>query len=149
MPARKFLSEKDEQKLISAISKAEESTTGEIRLHIEFRCKKDPLERAQAVFHELEMDQTDVRNGVILYVATDDKKVAIYGDEGISSQVPDDFWQEEVDKLIAEFKQENFEQGLELVIADIGEKLRQFYPGDGTDPNELDNEISFGDNRDE
>ncbi|MEX0646358.1 MAG: TPM domain-containing protein [Balneolaceae bacterium] len=149
MPARKFLSEEDEQKLIKAISAAEESTTGEIRLHIEFKCKKDPLDRARSIFHELEMDKTDARNGVILYVATDDKKVAVYGDEGISSQVEDDFWQEEIDKLIAEFKSENFEQGLELVIADIGKKLKQFFPGEGSDPNELDNEISFGDNRNE
>lgn len=149
MPARKFLSEEDEQKLINAISVAEESTTGEIRLHIEFKCKKDPLDRARAIFHKLEMDKTNARNGVILYIATDDKKVAVYGDEGISSQVADDFWQEEIDKLIAEFKNENFEQGLELVIADIGGKLKQFFPGEGSDPNELDDEISFGDNRDE
>lgn len=147
MPARKFLSEEDEQKLIKAIAGAEEATTGEIRVHIEFKCKKDPLKRARSLFHELEMDQTELRNGVILYIATDDKKVAVFGDEGISSQVPDDFWQDEINKLISEFKNENFEQGLELVIADIGEKLKQFFPGDSGNLNELDNEISFGDNR--
>lgn len=147
MPAREFLTEEEEKRIIKAISDAEKFTTGEIRVHIEFKCKKDPLERARKIFHELEMDQTEARNGVVLYIATKDRKVAVFGDEGISSQVEDDFWQDEVNKLIAEFKQENFEKGIESVVGDIGEKLKRFYPSDGTDPNELDNEITFKDNR--
>lgn len=149
MPAREFLTEEDEQQIIKAINDAEEFTTGEIRVHIEFKCKKDPLERAKAIFGELEMHKTDARNGVILYIASEDRKGAIFGDEGISQQVEDDFWQDEIDKLIREFKQGNFEEGIEAVIGDIGEKLKQFYPSDGTDPNELDNEITFEDNRED
>ncbi len=149
MPARDFLSEEDEQRIIKAISDAEEFTTGEIRVHIEHKCKKDPLERAQAVFHELEMNQTEARNGVILYIATDDRKVAVYGDEGISKQVEDNFWQNEIDHLISEFKSGNFEGGIASVVGDIGEKLKRFFPSDGTDPNELGNEISFEDNKDD
>lgn len=149
MPAREFLTEEEEQRIVKSITDAEEFTTGEIRVHIEFKCKKDPLERATEVFQELDMHETDARNGVILYIATKDRKVAIFGDEGISSQVEDDFWQDEIDKLIAEFKQGNFEQGIESVVGDIGEKLKRFYPSDGTDPNELDNEITFEDNRDD
>lgn len=149
MPARTFLSEEDEQKIVQAIADAEEFTTGEIRVHIEAKCKIDPLERAKSIFGELEMHQTEARNGVILYIATKDRKVAIFGDEGISRQVEDDFWQDEIDKLISEFKQGNFEQGIESVVGDIGEKLKRFFPSDGADPNELDNEITFEDNRDD
>ena len=149
MPAREFLTEEEEQRIVNAIKDAEEFTTGEIRVHIEFKCKKDPLERAKAIFHELEMDQTEARNGVILYIATKDRKVAIFGDEGISSQVEEDFWEDEIDTLIGEFKQQNFERGIQSVVRDIGEKLKRFFPSDGTDPNELDNEITFEDNRDD
>lgn len=149
MPAREFLSEEDEKKIIQAITDTEEFTTGEIRVHIEAKCKKDPVDRAKSIFGELEMHKTDARNGVILYIATDDRKVAVFGDEGISRQVEENFWQDEIDKLIAEFKQGNFEQGIESVVGDIGEKLKRFYPSDGTDPNELDNEITFEDNRDD
>lgn len=149
MPAREFLSEEDEQKIVQSIADAEEFTTGEIRVHIEAKCKKDPVDRAKTIFGELKMHETEARNGVILYIATDDKKVAIFGDEGISQQVEKNFWQDEIDKLIGEFKQGNFEQGIESVIGDIGEKLKRFYPSDGTDPNELDNEITFEDNRDD
>ncbi len=147
MPAREFLSEEDEHLIVEAIDRAEKNTTGEIRVHIEFKCKKDPLERARVLFHELEMDQTEARNGVILYIATDDKKVAIYGDEGISRQVEDSFWQDEIDSLITQFKKENFEQGIEMVVGDIGEKLKEYFPSVGDDPNELGNEISYRNNR--
>lgn len=149
MPAREFLSEQDEQKIVQAIADAEEFTTGEIRVHIEAKCKKDPVDRAKAIFAELDMHQTKARNGVILYIATKDRKVAIFGDEGISQQVEKNFWQDEIDKLIGEFKKGNFEQGIESVVGDIGEKLKQYFPSDGADPNELDNEITFKDNRDD
>jgi uncharacterized membrane protein len=147
MPAREFLSEEDEKLLVDAIERAEIDTTGEIRVHIEFKCKKDPLERAKELFHELEMDQTEARNGVILYIATDDKKVAIFGDEGFSKKVNDHFWQDEIDSLISEFKKGNFEAGIERVVGDIGEKLKIYFPSDGNDPDELGNEISFKNNR--
>jgi uncharacterized membrane protein len=147
MPARKFLSEEDEKQIVQAIEIAEKNTTGEIRVHLEFKCKKDPLERAKVLFHELGMDQTEARNGVILYIATDDKKVAVFGDEGISKLVDDHFWQDEIDSLISEFKRGNFEQGIEQVVGDIGEKLKIHFPSTGDDPDELGNEISFKDNR--
>ncbi|MCG2587918.1 TPM domain-containing protein [Rhodohalobacter sulfatireducens] len=149
MPAREFLSEQDEEKIVQAIAEAEEFTTGEIRIHIEAKCKKDPVERAKTIFGQLEMHETEARNGVILYIATKDRKVAIFGDEGISQQVENNFWQDEIDKLIGEFKQGNFEKGIESVVGDIGKKLKQFFPSDGADPNELDNEITFEDNRDD
>jgi len=147
MPAREFLSEEDEKLIVDAIERAEQDTTGEIRVHIEFKCKKDPLERAKVLFHELEMDQTEARNGVILYIATEDKKVAIFGDEGLSKKVDDHFWQDEIDSLISEFKKGNFEAGIEHVVGDIGEKLKIHFPSDGSDPDELGNEISFKNNR--
>ena len=149
MPAREFLTKEEEERIIEAISRAEENTTGEIRVHIEFKCKKDPLKRAQKLFQLLKMTDTKERNGVILYIATDDRKVAIYGDVEISKQVDDDFWQDEIDKLIQEFKGNNFAAGIEMVVRDIGEKLARFFPGEGSDPNELSDEVTFKDNREE
>jgi uncharacterized membrane protein len=147
MPKREFLTEDEEKRIVDAIASAENRTTGEIRVHIEFKCRKDPLARAKKVFHMLEMNQTDARNGVILYIATDDRKVAVYGDVAISEKVEYNFWQDEIDTLISEFKENRFAEGIEKVVGDIGEKLREFFPGEGTDPNELSDEITFEDNR--
>ena len=147
MPRREFLTEDEEKRIVDAIASAENRTTGEIRVHIEFKCRKDPLERAKKVFHLLEMDQTKARNGVILYIATDDRKVAIYGDVAISEKVENNFWQDEIDTLTSKFKENLFAEGIEIVVGDIGEKLREFFPGRGKDSNELSDEITFKDNR--
>ena len=48
MAARDFLSEKDKADILVAISDAEAQTSGEIRLHVESRCKGDVLDRAAA-----------------------------------------------------------------------------------------------------
>ena len=47
--------------------------------------------RAVAVFHELKMDATAKRNGVLIYVAVQDKSFVIYGDH-INELVANDFW---------------------------------------------------------
>ncbi len=86
MPARKFLTEEQEERIIDAITRAEADTTGEIRVHIEFDCKGDPLKRAAKLFHRLKMDRTRRRNGVLLYIASKARKVAVYGDSGITAR---------------------------------------------------------------
>ena len=87
MAARDFLSEKDKADILAAISDAESQTSGEIRLHVESRCKADVLDRAAAVFATLGMHKTELRNGVLFYLATTDRQFAILGDGGINAAV--------------------------------------------------------------
>ena len=76
----------------TSIAEAEMMTSGEIRLFIDDHCKSaDPLEKAARVFTELIMEQTDLRNGVLIYLSVDDRKFAIIGDKGIHEKVTDDF----------------------------------------------------------
>ena len=70
-----------------SIGEAEMNTSGEIRVHIEKRCKEDVLDRASHVFSLLEMQKTELRNGVLFYLATEDKQFAILGDVGINKAV--------------------------------------------------------------
>ena len=88
MAARDFLSEKDKADILVAISDAEAQTSGEIRLHVESRCKGDVLDRAATVFETLAMHKTELRNGVLFYLATQDRQFAILGDGGINAAVP-------------------------------------------------------------
>lgn len=92
----------------------------------------------------LEMDKTELRNGILIYVAVESKKIAIIGDEGINNLVPKNFWDEELAMLISYFKASNFTKGLELTILKIGEKLKEFFPYQKDDSNELSDEISKG-----
>lgn len=139
-----FLSESDEQEVINAIQKAELNTSGEIRIHIEGKATKDAYERALDVFNELKMHQTEQRNGVLIYVAIEDKKFAICGDEGINNLVADDFWDCTRDSIVEHFKKGNFKDGIVAGILNAGVQLKQFFPWQTDDENELSNEISKG-----
>ena len=139
-----LLSTEEEQRLIAAIQNAEKNTSGEIRIHIERRVDKEPMDRALEVFHELGMHATQLRNGVLFYLAVESRKLAILGDEGIDAKVPDDFWQSEIDLMTGYFKQNDFARGLELAIAEVGKKLKAFFPYQSDDTNELTDEISKG-----
>lgn len=137
-----FLSKAEEQEIVLAIVEAEKNTSGEIRVHIEEHTEKLPLERAQEVFFELKMDETQDRNGVLFYVCVSDKKFAIIGDKGINEAVESDFWDCTKDTVIANFKEGNFKKGLVEGILRAGERLKKYFPYQSDDTNELSNEIS-------
>ncbi|MBU94539.1 MAG: hypothetical protein CL669_03000 [Balneola sp.] len=140
-----FLSSDDELAIVQAIQEAEKKTSGEIRVHIEKKCpKKDPIKRAISLFQKLSMHKTDLRNGVIVYVATEDHLLAIWGDEGIHAKVGQEFWESTLVTLQEDFKTNQIKNGLTKALLDIGEKLQQYFPYQKDDKNELDDSISYG-----
>ncbi|MBD1263072.1 TPM domain-containing protein [Maribacter polysiphoniae] len=138
----KFLTAEEEQEIVQAIVDAEKNTSGEIRVHLEPHTKKDLLDRAKEVFHSLKMDNTKEENGVLIYVAVNDKKFAIYGDRGIDKVVPEDFWDTTRDTIASHFKDGRFKQGLIEGILNAGKELERHFPWQHGDVNELSNEIS-------
>ncbi len=139
-----FLTQAQEQEIIEAIRLAEENTSGEIRVHLEKTSDKEPLDRAKEVFYFLKMDETDQQNGVLFYVAVDDKKFSILGDKGIDAAVPNNFWNSIRDAVINQFKSGNYTQGLKEGILETGLKLKQYFPYQSNDKNELPDSISLG-----
>ena len=134
-----------EQTLVAqAISAAEKNTSGELRVHMEKVCTKDPVQRAIAVFEKLGMHQTAARNGVLIYVATESAQLAIIGDKGINELVPENFWDSTRDLMITHFKTGQITEGLCAAIAEAGKQLAKYFPYEDNDQNELSNEISFG-----
>ena len=142
--AKQFFSEEEQQKIISAIQNAEQQTSGEIRVHVEPDCKGDPYHRAKEIFEKLGMHATELKNGVLFYVAYKDKKFAILGDKGIHEKVTQHFWDEVRELMKVEFKNGKYCDGLCLGIRKAGEKLQANFPYQNNDTNELSNEISFG-----
>lgn len=141
----KFLSPRDEEEVIAAIRQAEKSTSGEIRVHIErSHGQQDIFERAMEVFHLLKMDNTKQANGVLIYVAVEDRDFVIYGDRGINEVVPADFWESTKDAIVAQFKAGNYKQGLIDGILKAGDQLKAHFPWSETTVNELPNNISRG-----
>ena len=124
-----FLSAEEEQEIVNAILEAERNTSGEIRVHIEGNAKIDHFSRAQQVFHFLKMDNTKDENGVLLYVAVNDKKFVIYGDRGIDRAVPKGFWETTKDHISAHFKKGKFKEGIVGVVLMAGKELEAIFLG--------------------
>lgn len=141
--SKHLISQEKANAIAAAIKKAEKNTSGEIRVHIEAHCKKDSVQRAIEVFHQLEMQKTALRNGVLIYVAILDKTFAIIGDEGINNKVPADFWETTKEAMVEHFKREKIVEGIIEGITLAGEKLKAFFPYQRNDQNELSDEVSF------
>lgn len=142
--AKELFTEEQIKYIEQAIGEAELNTSGEIRVHIEKRCKEDVLDRASHVFSLLEIQKTELRNGVLFYLATEDKQFAILGDVGINAVVPKGFWDEIRDLMVDYFKKGQFTEGLSEGIKKSGEQLKSHFPYQSDDVDELPNEVSFG-----
>ena len=139
-----FLTTEQEQAIIKAIQNAEKNTSGEIRVHIEQNTEKPPVERALEVFYMLKMNETELKNGVLFYVAVKSKKFALIGDEGIHNKVPENFWDTSKELVLSHFSKESYTEGLVLGITEVGKKLKAYFPHQKNDINELPDEISKG-----
>ena len=142
--ASNFFSAEQKTKIVDAVKQAELNTSGEIRVHLENNCKEDVLDHAAFIFDKLEMHKTELRNGVLFYLAAKDHKFAILGDSGINEKVPDHFWEDIKELMSGEFKQGRFTEGLSKGIIMAGEQLKTHFPFQSDDVNELSDDISIG-----
>jgi len=138
------LSKEEEQAVVEAIKSAEKNTSGEIRVHIDPSSEQHPMERSKEVFLDLKMNETEAKNGVLLYLAVKEHQFAVLGDSGIDKVVSDDFWDTTKELVISEFRKGDFAKGLQLGIAEAGKRLKEFFPYQSDDINELSDEISKG-----
>lgn len=142
--AKDLFSEEQIQNVVNSIKKAEKNTSGEIRVHIDLHCKEEVLDHAAFIFEKLNMHQTELRNGVLFYLATEDHKFAILGDAGINQKVPKNFWDEIKEETLEYFKRKEYTKGLCHGIEKAGNQLKAHFPHTTKDNNELSDDISFG-----
>lgn len=141
--AGKFFSEKEQGFLLKAIAEAEMNTSGEIRLHLENFCSGNEIEAAWKIFARLEMHKTKERNGILIYIATMSRKIAIVGDEGIHQKLGTEFWDKLVKDLISHFRNNKRAEALAESIIECGKQLGHYFPRQKDDKNELSDAISF------
>ena len=143
---KNFFTAEEQQLIIDAIHNAERMTSGEVRVFVESKCSyMDAIDRAAELFFQLEMQKTDDRNAVLVYVAMKDRQLAVFGDAGIHEKVGNEYWNNEVHKMITNFNRENYAAGISEVVKDIGEALTKNFPfNNDTDKNELPDDIVFG-----
>lgn len=139
-----FLSDEEKNAVVSAIRNVELYTSGEIRVHIDNRCDGDPYDRAVNVFYHLNMDKTLFRNGVLIYIATQDRKFSIIGDEAIQGKIDKNFWSTIIAQLIKDFKNNSYKDGIVTSIDTIGNVLKKYFPAiDNLNSNSIPDDISY------
>jgi uncharacterized membrane protein len=144
MIAASFFSPGEKNQIREAIRDAELNTSGEIRVHIDNHCREDVMDRAAWWFGKLNMQKTAQRNGVLFYLAVKERKFAILGDAGINNVTPDNFWDHIKEGMLSAFVEGHFAEGLSQGIRMAGEALKEHFPHQSDDVNELPDEISFG-----
>jgi uncharacterized membrane protein len=142
-PLRRLLSEQEETRVLQAIGAAEAKTSGEIRVHVERRSGGDPMAAAKSWFGRMGMERTEQRNGILFYVAVDERAFAIVGDAGIHAKVGDAFWQALSRAMGEAFAKGEPAEGLALAIEEVGSRLAEHFPRRADDRNELSDEISY------
>ena len=142
-----IFNEQEQQLIREAVESAERFTSGEIRICVEKTCNEPVLDRAANYFKKLGMDKTAKRNGVLIYVATQDHQFGIIGDAGINQVVPHDFWDSTKEAMLGHFKNQDLVGGIITGVKLAGEQLQTFFPYHDSDVNELPNDISFMDGK--
>ncbi|MCR8560950.1 TPM domain-containing protein [Mucilaginibacter sp. BJC16-A38] len=137
--------DEEQQRIRMAIENAEKNTSGQIRVCIEKTCSEDVLDRAAKYFHQLDMHKTRQRNGVLIYLATVDRKFAIIGDAGINKVVPDNFWDDTKEDMLNHFKYGNLVDGIVTGLEIAGDNLKKFFPHQADGSNEISDDIAFMD----
>lgn len=144
MKAPDLFSDDDRRLIHAAIHDAEMLTSGEIRVYIDDECRDDVMDKAAFVFAQLNMHQTALRNGVLIYLAVNDHKFAIIGDAGIHQKVGDTFWSAIKQEMADLLKQGKYAAAIEYGVREAGRELMHYFPRGNDDRNELPNDIVFG-----
>jgi uncharacterized membrane protein len=142
MHQKDFLAQLDRQRIADAITTAEKQTSGEIRVHVQPKAHGDIRVVAERTFERLGMTRTALRNGVLLFIACEEQRFTILGDQGINEKVPAGFWDEIAAKLTIRFKAGELTDGIVDAIHSAGDELRHYFPRSEGDVDELTNEIN-------
>jgi len=142
MTQKEFLARLDQPRIVAAIQDAERATSGEIRIHVQPKAMGADLRNvAERTFERLGMTKTALRNGVLLFIATEEQRFVILGDKGIDDKVPAGFWDEIAAKLTIRFRNGQFTDGIVEAIEAAGAHLGEYFPRAADDVNELSDEI--------
>ncbi|QIO07038.1 TPM domain-containing protein [Acinetobacter shaoyimingii] len=148
MPASKrYFNKQDQFAIAQAVTEAEHGHVGEIQVVIEGHIPSSQAYmqntrcRAQQLFAELGVWDTERNSGVLLYLNLCEQKVEIVIDRGINKATTQQEWQAICDAMVAELKNKNYRQAVILGVQQIGDILNTFYNNEFDDiENEITNE---------
>jgi uncharacterized membrane protein len=147
--AQRLFTAADFAAIADTVERAEAATSAELRVHLERRVHRfpgqraDALRRARTVFTHLGMHLTAERHGVLIYLALEDRKLAIVGDEGIHRRVGETYWEAVRDLMVAKLRDGRALDAVLAGVTEVGRVLAEHFPRRPDDRNELSDQVSI------
>jgi uncharacterized membrane protein len=143
---KKLFTKENLAAIAAAISEAEKTTAGEIRVSIRqkrrWRERKLSIEEmARREFHDLGMTKTKDHTGILIFLLMDERKFFILADGGIHTKVEETTWTKIAEEMSSHFSKKKFHQGLIHGVQAVGRVLSRFFPRKANDTNELPNDV--------
>ncbi len=144
----KYLSHEDLDKIKEEISKIEQSTSGEIKLSLRDKRKLfeklyQPHELAGKDFEKLGVGNTKHRTGILIFILFGERYYHILADEGIDAKIPEHVWDDIDSKLVEEFRNDGYLNGILHIIGRVGEVLKKEFPRESDDTNQVSDEVAI------
>lgn len=98
-------------------------------------------QRAHLEFYLNKINETKHRTGILIFISVMEKKAVILADEGISSKLPADVWNDVLAKLGEQLKKGNWGFGFTEAIESCGHHLKTHFPRSADTTNELKNQL--------
>ncbi len=133
-----------------AIAAAERRTSGEIRFAVEtaleideLRAGKTPRECALDAFAHLRVWDSELSNGVLIYVLMADRDVEIVADREAAARIPTADWETACRLMETHFRAGEFKAGAVAGVAAVGALLERHFPARAAERNEQPNQPSL------
>ncbi|NUR23317.1 TPM domain-containing protein [Frateuria sp.] len=131
--------------LADAVCAGERSHLGEVRFAVESRLPLravlagiDARVRAQAVFAQLRVWDTEDNTGVLIYLLLSEQRIEVVADRGIARRVAQPQWDAICQRMRDAFARAQWREGSLAGIEAVHALLREHFPaGDRPNPDEL------------
>ena len=132
------------QAIEQAIQETEAKHSGQVRFAVEASLDFAALwrnqtanDRAIDIFSQLRVWDTELNNGVLIYLLLADRDVEIVADRGIYTKIEKAGWEEICLEMESAFRLDHFEAGVIKGIHSVSNHLQQHFPKQPTSVNEL------------
>jgi uncharacterized membrane protein len=141
---RRTLSRAALDRIERAVTDSEARHGAEIRVVLETGLGLLPLlkgqtarQRAEALFASLRVWDTELNNGVLIYLLLADREFEIVADRGVARAIGQDQWEGLCRAMETHFRAGHHEAALLYGIGELGKRLEALYPHRADDADEL------------
>ncbi|MBF7685051.1 TPM domain-containing protein [Acinetobacter sp. B10A] len=131
--ASKYFTKSDYRQITQAVQHAEDGHAGEIQVVVEghIPCTlayyTNTALRAQQLFAQLRVWDTELNSGILLYLNLCECRVEIVFDRGIRQKTTPDIWTVICENIVQRMKNKHYTEAVTQGVAEIGQVLNEYY----------------------